>query len=216
MSDCDNAKLPIVIIGGGGHASVLADILLQQQREIVAIVCPDDINQRAIFSGITHLKRDADISRFSADSVSLVNGIGLMPKSSFRRKLNETFLSLGYRFETVISDSAIVSPFCRLEVGAQILPMSVIQAGATIGSHSIINTGAIVEHDCSVGSYNHIAPRATLCGDVETETNVYIGANATVIQGISVGNGAVVGAGACLTRDLASDMIAYPAKITTK
>ncbi|TOE95982.1 shikimate dehydrogenase, partial [Vibrio parahaemolyticus] len=77
-------------------------------------------------------------------------------------------------FETVIANSAYVSPFSKIETGAQILPMAIIQTGVTVGSHSIINSGALVEHDCNIGSYNHIAPRATLCGQVETKNNVYV------------------------------------------
>ena len=62
------------------------------------------------------------------------------------------------------------------------------------------------------GSYNHIAPRATLCGQVATKDNVYIGAGATVIQGLSLGEDCIVGAGATLVRSLDSKHIAYGAR----
>jgi len=208
--------LPIVMIGGGGHASVLADILIFQRREILAVISPEDISQRPVFKGMTHLKNDEDVLEFSKDKVLLVNGIGMMPKSRFKQKINEYFLSLGYRFETVIADSAYVSPFSKIETGTQVLPMAIIQTGVTVGSHSIINSGALVEHDCSIGSYNHIAPRATLCGQVETKDNVYVGAGSTVIQGVSIGSGSIVGAGVSLTKSLEPHTIAYPARVAIK
>ncbi|EGQ7738587.1 acetyltransferase [Vibrio parahaemolyticus] len=212
----DKPMLPIVMIGGGGHASVLADILIFQGREILAVISPEDISQRPVFKGMTHLKNDEDVLAFSKDKVLLVNGIGMMPKSGFKRKINEYFLSLGYRFETVIANSAYVSPFSKIETGAQILPMAIIQTGVTVGSHSIINSGALVEHDCNIGSYNHIAPRATLCGQVETKNNVYVGAGSTVIQGVSIGSDSIVGAGASLTKSLETNTIAYPARVAIK
>ncbi|NAW59693.1 MULTISPECIES: acetyltransferase [unclassified Vibrio] len=212
----DQPMLPIVMIGGGGHASVLTEILLTQGREILAVISPEDISQRPVFRGMAHLKNDEDVLTFSKDKVLLVNGIGMMPKSGFKRKINEYFLSLGYRFETVIADSAYVSPFSKIEAGTQILPMAIIQTGVTVGSHSIINTGALVEHDCKIGAYNHIAPKATLCGQVETKENVYIGAGSTVIQGVSIGSGAIVGAGAGLTQSLEENTIAYPARAVIK
>lgn len=208
--------LPIVIIGGGGHASVLTEILLTQGRKILAVVSPEGINQRPVFKGMVNLKSDEDVLTFDKEKVRLVNGIGMMPKSNFKKKINEYFLSLGYRFETVIADSALVSPYSKIEAGAQILPRAIIQIGATIGSHSIINTGALVEHDCSVGTYNHIAPKATLCGQVETKDNVYIGAGSTVIQGISIASGTVVGAGATLTQSVKENTIVYPARVAIK
>ena len=208
--------LPIVIIGGGGHASVLAEILLGQGREILAVVSPKETIQRSVFKGIAHLKNDEDVLTFDKDKIRLVNGIGMMPNVSFKKKINEYFLSLGYLFETVTADSAVVSPFSKIETGAQIFPMAIIQIGATVGSHSIINTGALVEHDCSVGAYNHIAPRATLCGQVETKDNVYIGAGCTVIHGVSIASGTVVGAGATLTKSVKEDTIVYPARVAIK
>ncbi len=208
----DKPSIPIVMIGGGGHASVLTDILRQQGREILAVVSPEDIHQRAVFKGIRHLKSDEDALSFPPNKVLLVNGIGMMPKSRGKLEVNEYFLSRGYQFETVISNSALVSPFSKVEVGAQILSMSIVQAGATIGSHCIVNTGALIEHDCNVGAYTHIAPKATLCGQVVTEENAYIGAGAVVIQGLSIGQGAIVGSGVNLSKSLAANTTAYPAR----
>ena len=209
-------NLPIVMIGGGGHASVLAEILLKQGREILAVISPEGISQRSVLKGITILEQDEDILKFDKDKVFLVNGIGMMPKSDFKQKINEYFISLGYQFETIIADSAFVSPFSKIETGAQILPMAIIQTGATVGQHSIINTGALVEHDCKIGAYNHIAPKATLCGQVTTGRSVYIGANATIIQSLEVGEGGVVGAGAIMIQSLGPRSICYPAKSIVK
>lgn len=214
MNDKDN--LPIVMIGGGGHASVLAEILLLQRRKVLAVIAPEGVHKNNIFKGAAILRKDDDVLRFKKDKVLLVNGIGMRPQSNLKKKINEYFLSLGYNFETVIADSAYVSPFAQIEIGVQVLPMAIIQAGAIVGSHSIINTACLVEHDCRIGAYNHIAPKATLCGQVETNEGVYIGAGSTVIQGLSIGDGSIVGAGACLTNSLGPNTIAYPPKVTSK
>lgn len=204
------------MIGGGGHASVLTEILLTQGRDVLAVISPDDVSQRSVFKGITIIKTDGDILKFDKEKILLVNGIGMMPKSNFRQKMTEYFLSLGYQFETVIANSAFVSPSAQIEIGAQILPMAIIQTGASIGRHCIINTGALIEHDCCVGDYNHIAPKATLCGHVHTQDSVYVGASATIIQGISLGDEVIVGAGASVTKSLPSRTIAYPKKTVWK
>ncbi|MGR5470774.1 DapH/DapD/GlmU-related protein, partial [Vibrio astriarenae] len=90
-----------------------------------------------------------------------------------------------------------------IETGVQVFPNAIIQAGASIDCHTIVNTGVIVEHDCIIGQFNHLAPRATLCGQVRTALNVYIGAGATVIQNIQLADNVVVGAGAVVTKDVA-------------
>ncbi|EJT0554803.1 acetyltransferase [Vibrio vulnificus] len=202
-----NKPLPLVLIGGGGHASVLADILLGQGREILAVICPDDVSSRAVLAGIPHLTQDEDIARFSPDSVRLVNGIGMMPRSTFRQRINEKFLAQGYVFETVIASDAKVSSFAEVKSGAQIFPGARVQTGAVIGEHTIVNSEALIEHDCRIGAYNHIAPRATLCGQVVSEAQVFIGAGSTILPGINLGQSSIIGAGATILKYVPAEAV---------
>ncbi|MBQ0372984.1 MULTISPECIES: acetyltransferase [Providencia] len=203
---------PLVLIGGGGHASVLADILFQQNRQIIAVICPDDISSRKIFKGISHLTLDHEIKKFPPDQIRLINGLGILPHSNIRMKVNSHFIQMGYQFDSVIANSAFVSDYVELGAGAQILSRAIIQTGVTIGENSIINTGAIIEHDCYIGNNNHIAPGAILCGGVATSDAVYIGANATIIQDITITKDSIIGAGAVITKDILSSSICYPNK----
>jgi carbonic anhydrase/acetyltransferase-like protein (isoleucine patch superfamily) len=59
----------------------------------------------------------------------------------------------------------------------------------------IINSGAVVEHDCRLGDWVHISPRACLGGNVTVEEGAWVGIGAVVKQGVTVGRGAIVGAG---------------------
>jgi sugar O-acyltransferase (sialic acid O-acetyltransferase NeuD family) len=206
----------LVIIGGGGHASIIVDILRSQKRNILAVISPEDIKHRAVFLGIKQLKSDDQILSFSPQEVLLVNGIGMLPKSDLKRTVNEYFLSQGYQFETVIADSAQISAFATVEHGSQVFAGAIVQAGALVGAHSVINSGVILEHDCKIGQYNHIAPRATLCGQVSTDENVYVGAGATIIQNINLAKNSIVGAGAIVTKHLSSYEIYYPSLSTIK
>ncbi|MCP2005434.1 UNVERIFIED_ORG: sugar O-acyltransferase (sialic acid O-acetyltransferase NeuD family) [Buttiauxella agrestis ATCC 33320] len=207
---------PIVILGGGGHASVLVDILKDQGKEIKAIISPDGIGSRKVFAGIQLFRSDSDIEQFSNQNVDLVNAVGMFPRSTIRHDINEKFIRLGYRFATVISKNACVSEFANIHEGVQILNRVVIHSGATINAHTVINTGAIIEHDCTIGTYNFISPGAILCGQVKTDNNVFIGANATVIPNIEINEGAIVAAGAVLSRTLEKNKICYSGKMLIK
>ena len=205
----NKVDLPIVLIGGGGHASVLADILIRQERNIIAIISPQNVNQRCVLSTISHYKKDEDVLSFNPKEVLLVNGIGMMPKSNLKRTINEYFLSLGYSYESVIADSATISPYSIIKEGVQILQTAVVQAGATIGAHSIVNTGAIVEHDCSIGEYNHLAPKSLLCGQVKTEPDVFIGANSTVINNLTLKRNSIIAAGSVMRNNVDENSINF-------
>lgn len=211
-----NKYKPLVLIGSGGHASVLADILLGQGREILAVVSPDYISSKAVFAGLVHLTQDEEVKRFSPDRVHLVNGVGMLPRSTLRQRVNKKFLDLGYQFETVIASDAQISRFATIHAGVQILSGARVQTGVQIAQHTIVNSCALVEHDCQIGTYNHIAPHATLCGGVCTQDSVYIGANATVIQGLFLESNCMVGAGAILTQSLKKNSTCYPARTYIK
>ena len=202
-----NDLKPLVLIGGGGHASVLADILLEQGREIIAVISPGDLALRAVFAGLPHFTHDEEINRFSRDSVNLVNGIGMLPRSVLRREVNQKFLELGYQFETVIARDAHVSRFATIASGVQILSGARVQTGARILEHTIVNSAALVEHDCQIGSYSHIAPRATLCGQVRSYSDVFIGAGAIVLPGIELGQNCIVGAGTTVCTNVSDGVL---------
>jgi len=199
---------PIIMIGSGGHASVLADILLQKNYTLLAVISPEK-SHSPIFNDIQHFDFDDDILQFPPDEVKLVNGLGSLPGQSLRPNLFDYFSRLGYQFETVISPDAILSSYSSIAAGAQVLTGAIIQTGAVIGSNSIVNSGAIVEHNCEIGIHNHIAPGATICGGVCTGAHVHIGTGANVIQGVSIGKHCVVAAGATITKDMPNNSIAY-------
>lgn len=206
----------MIVLGAGGHASVLVDMLRSQGVVPLALVAPAAGASRAVLADIPLWHDEAQILTHHPDEVELINGIGSLPGNSLRAELFARYRALGYRFASVVSAQAMVSAYAVLEEGVQIMAGAIIQAGARIGANSIINTGAIVDHDCQLGGDNHVAPGAVLSGGVVTGERVHIGTGATVIQGISIGTYAVVGAGATLTRPLGEKQIAYAARGSVK
>jgi sugar O-acyltransferase (sialic acid O-acetyltransferase NeuD family) len=203
---------PLIVIGSGGHASVLVDLLHQQKRDIQAIVSPEKPKDNIVFDDIIHLYKDDDILTFESDKVLLVNGIGSLPGNNLRKIIFDKFSALGYEFETIISDNAIVSKYAKFCSGCQIMAGAIIQANVTIGSNTIINTGATVDHDCRLGKNNHIAPGATLSGMVTTGSSVHIGTGASLIQNIKIEENSIIGAGATITKNIGKNTICYPAR----
>lgn len=207
---------PLVVLGAGGHAAVLVDTLKQQNFNVLGLVSPELEVNRRVLQGIFRYLNDDEVFTFPPDKINLVNGLGSLPGNGLRSKLFAKFIALGYRFESIVSESAIVSPYAEIGHGVQVMSGVVIQAGAVIGANSIINTGAIIEHDCVIGANNHIAPGVTLSGEVKTEDDVHIGTGATVTQAVNIGAHVVIGSGACLTKNVEKNSVVYPAKIAVK
>ena len=66
----------------------------------------------------------------------------------------------------------------------------------------IVNHGAVVDHDCVVGEFSHIAPHAALGGAVQVGRHVLVGGGATVLPGLRIADDVVIGAGAVVCDDL--------------
>lgn len=203
---------PVLVLGAGGHAAVLIDMLRQLNHTIIGLVARDRPADIPVFAGIPYYGSDDDVFTFGKEDVLLANGIGSLPGRNIRSKVHQQFKQAGYQFVTVVSPRAIVSDYSSLAEGVQVMPGAIVNANSIIGAGTIVNSGAIVEHDCNIGSHNHIAPGVALSGDVSTGDYVHIGTGARVIQSIKIGDNVMVGAGATVIKNLDSNKKLYVAK----
>lgn len=206
----------VLLIGAGGHASVLLEILIEQKINIIGYVSPSPAVNQKLFSDFHWLKFDDDILQFDKSKIKLVNGIGSLPGSTLRADFYNQYKKLGYTFITLISNKASVSTYAYLEEGVQVMHGAIIQTGTSVGCNSIVNTGAIIDHDCIIGNDNHIAPGAAISGQVTSKTSVHFGTGSCVIQSININENVVIGAGTTITKDINKNNICYPARISKK
>ena len=105
---------PILVIGDGGHASVLIETLLTLKRDIVGYTAPTE-NKTLIC--VPYLGTDEVITSYNPSDVELVIGLGTINISLFRKHLFNSYREQGYVFASVIHPSAIVSPSVCLGEG---------------------------------------------------------------------------------------------------
>ncbi|MUT65004.1 acetyltransferase [Paenibacillus sp. NEAU-GSW1] len=203
---------PVILIGGGGHAKVCLDLLLRQQSEIVGYTALQASSSLPDY--IAYLGDDEAVLRYEPGEVMLVNGIGMLGSSRIRSRIYARYKKAGYTFASLIHDSAVVSNLAEVCEGAQIMAGAVVQAGSVIGANVIVNTRAVIDHDCTIGKHAHISPGAVLCGGVTVGEHVHVGAGANVVQQVSIGDEAVIGAGSLVLRPVDSCSLVYgvPAK----
>lgn len=206
-------KLPVIIIGWGGHAKVVADVLRLQGYSILGFTeLDEDLKSRG--SDVLCLGDDAVIARYHPEKVLLANGLGSTQTTTARKKIYVEFSEKGYHFVCCIHPSAIIATDVEIGDGAQIMAGSVVQPGCKIGRNVILNTRASIDHDCEIGDHVHIAPGATLSGKVHVAPGAHIGTGATVIQGVVIGQHSIIGAGSVVLKDIAANnlVVGIPAR----
>jgi len=131
-----------------------------------------------------------------------------------RARLAEICQSMGLSLPTLIHPTAYLSPEARIGEGAFLGAGVQVLPGASIGDLCRINAGTIISHHVQVGCCNTIGPNATLAGRSSTAAFVFLGAACTLLPEVRVGEGAIVGAGAVVTRDVPAGLtvVGIPAK----
>jgi len=133
-----------------------------------------------------------------------------------------------------IGEDTIVRDFvnlygCKIGNGCRVAAYVEIQRGVVIGdrckveAYAFIPSGVTIEDEVFVGPHvcftNDRLPKAV--GDWEitptlVKKGASIGANATIICGVTIGRNAMVGAGAVVTKDVPDNgvVVGCPAKLT--
>lgn len=196
----------VIILGVGGHGKVVADIVLKSGDQLLGFL--DDNPAITQFLGFPVLGRCEDYVRLA--DAEFVIAIG---NAAVRQKLANNMS--GVRWYTAIHPCACIS---SLEVsigeGSVVMPNAVVNAGAKIGDHCIVNTGGIVEHDSVLENFVHISVGAKLCGTVHVGESTWIGAGAVVRNNLSIGSHCMIGAGAVVVNDIvdAGTYVGVPAR----
>lgn len=180
-----------LLYGAGGHAKVVASCLLDANHTISGIF--DDDNSRLPWNHIPI------INPYSSNYFNNCNLIISIGNNRIRKTISAL---IGHPIGTIIHPSASISSFAHIGEGSVVFHHSVVQADSILGKHTIANTAAVIDHDCVLADFVHIAPNATLCGGVRVGEGTLVGAGAVILPGVQIGKWATIGAGTVVTKDI--------------
>ena len=203
----------VLVWGAGGHAAVVADILMQDSRyRLEGFIDDIDPAPRHVLGGSVLGGREALEAAAVSGVGHAIVGIG---DCQVRLSLCSWLASRGFELVSAIHPRATVAASSNVGHGAVVGPGAVVGVRATLGRAVIVNTNAGVDHDCEIGDGVHVCPGATLAGGVRVGAGAWIGAGATVVDGVSIGPGAVIGAGAVVVGDVEGGVVAHgvPARV---
>jgi acetyltransferase EpsM len=206
MDVSQGRKARVAIIGGGVHATVVAEAIRAGGQAQVAGYSDapghDGSHMRRL--DVPYLGDDAALIRLleSGEVDGVILGMAGMAHAEQRRRIVRELEECVARWWTAIHPAATVSASASVGPGTVVMAGAVVNALARVGRHAVVNTGAVVEHHCEVGHFAVVSPRATLCGCVEVGEGAFIGAGAVVVTDVVIGAGSVVGAGAVVLRDV--------------
>jgi len=198
----------ILLIGGGGHCLTVLDSLVHSVYSQIGIIdTKEKIGQNIL--GIPIVGCDDDLERLNSCFEEAFISIGSIENCESRVSIAKRIKKIGYSITSIIHPSSAVSQSVKIAAGTFVGPLATINAQSEIREFCILNTGCVMEHQCCIDSFVHVAPGTVLCGNVTIGKGSHIGAGSVVMQGISIGKNVIIGIGSVVTRDIPDNVVAF-------
>jgi sugar O-acyltransferase (sialic acid O-acetyltransferase NeuD family) len=117
-----------------------------------------------------------------------------------REKIRTNLANANLRFPSLVHPSVLINATCQIGEGSILCAGTRITVDVTIGSFVIVNLNCTLGHDCRLENFSSLMPAVNVSGNVKVEVGAYIGAGAILLQGITIGNYSLVGAGAVVNK----------------
>lgn len=119
-----------------------------------------------------------------------------------KRRCSELLAARGGVFTQLIHRSAVLGDTVELADGVILCPGSVVCANNRLGRGVAINVLSSVDHDACVGDWSQVNCHCDITGAVQIGREVFVGSSVCILPGLTVGDGAFVGAGSVVLRDV--------------
>jgi len=204
----------LLIYGGGGHAKAVMEMAQAMGIFHVAGIIDDKIPAGTEVLGIPVLGTRAVLPQVVAQGVSLAaNGVGGIIDINIRVQVFELLEHFGFDFPPLLHPRATLEPSAEVGQGVQVFANAYVGSSAVLQPRCMVNTGAVVSHDCEIGAYSHIAPGALLAGLVQVGERSLVGMGVTTAIGVKIGNRVRIGNGAIILADVPDKAIIQAGKL---
>lgn len=201
----ENKIKPIVIVGAGGMGRDTQWLIERINEEIptykILGYIDDGISKGTVVDGYEVLGGIEVLEQYNdTHRLSVALAIG---NAKIRKKLAQKCLeNPQLEYPNLIDPSVIASKRIHLGKGNIICTSVIMTTNIEIGNFNLICNRSIVGHDDTIGDYNTLYPGVLLSGDVHLDTETEIGTGSQIIQGITITNGVIAGAGSTIIKDI--------------
>lgn len=212
---------PVVIIGAGGFGREVLDVIdaindqwaesVGQGYEFLGFLDDGSPDLDLLDArGVSHLGPVTKLAELASD-VGYLIGIG---DGGVRRRLDDYGRSLSHPSPTVVHPSATQGFDVRFGPGTVVCSHVSLTNNIRIGRHVHLNLNCTVGHDVVLGDYVTVSPLVAISGEVTAETGAMFGTGSTINQRVTMGESAILGAGAAAVKDIPAGVTAVgiPAK----
>lgn len=206
--------MKVCIIGAGGHSRVVYEILIRDKNmDVVAFVDSSFRGSDEKIMGIPVVGDHSILPRLMSNGVKgFIVAVG---DNKVRETYFRNIIDLGLEPVNAIHPSAQISHSAKIGSGVVVATGATIATGAVIGNNTIINTGAIIEHEDDIGDNVHIGPGTCIAGRTTVKNGAFAGIGCAIKEYITIGENAIIGAGSVVIEEIPDNAVAVgcPARV---
>lgn len=211
--------LRVATYGGGGFAREVAWLVTSTEGyEMVCFIDDDPETHSTLLNGFPVMSLERAVSEYPDAAV-----VGAVGTPSTRETLMFKAEAAGLLPATIVHPRTEMSQWVEVGEGTVICAGNILTTNIRLGRYVQINLDCTIGHDVVMGDFTTLAPGVHVSGWVHFGRRVYVGTGAVILNGtrqspLTIGDDAVIGAGACVTRSVgvATTVVGVPAKPLTR
>lgn len=204
-----------LIFGAGQVAEVFAEYLDLNHIKVRAFVVDADMLTQAIFCDRPVVAFEDLEKVYSPAAYQFLVGMSFRGINAIREAKFDAMRAKGYEPLTFVDRNARVAASARIGAGAVILDGNVIQSGVTVGDNVVMWSGNHIGHHSRIAAHCWISSHCVISGACVMYERCFVGVNATIRDGVKIGESCVIGAHAHISKDCAAHGV-YPGAATER
>lgn len=193
-----------IIVFGTRDLASLAHFYLQQDspHEVVAFSTTKAfLPQERHFEGLPVVAFEDVERQFAPDTHRFFAPMSHQGMNRRREEIYRRIKSKNYRLISYVS--SLATSFSNVEVGENcfVLEDNTIQPFVRIGDNTVLWSGNHIGHHSVIGDHVFFTSHVVLSGRCRVENHAFLGVNSTIRDGVRIGEGSLIGMGACVTGD---------------
>jgi sugar O-acyltransferase (sialic acid O-acetyltransferase NeuD family) len=195
-------KEKLVLLGSGGHAKCVLDILEEMDSyEIIGVTTQDET--RKDFCGYPILGNNETLQDLYMEGIRYIAlGVGGYTDNNQRKALYTKLKQLGFTVVSAIHPSAMISKTVSLGEGNIIFSGVIMIPDVQVGNNVVIASGSNIGHEVIIEDHVLISTGVTTGANIKIQEGALISMGATIVSGVTVGKNAFVAAGAVVVKDI--------------
>jgi sugar O-acyltransferase (sialic acid O-acetyltransferase NeuD family) len=204
----------MIIVGAKGLAKELLQIL-ENAKTTTDLVFFDDVNvydPNLLYNKYPVLRTEEEVINHFRKDNRFVLGLG-SPKLRF--KLYNRFKAKGGELYNLIDKTTTIGSYVTLGEGLTLMSGVKVSNGVKMGKGLLGYYDSIITHDVEIGDFVELSPGCKLLGHVKIGNQVHVGAGAIILPRLIIGEAAIIGAGAVVTKHVEpyTTVLGNPAKV---